>query len=126
MLTKDELQSGWISLNRAQLSWSFYLLILSTSLIVLNIVFIYTTVKLKQRSTSTSLVAKIINSDSKFTGVPGACLINAHGTDNSANDYQQLDELNTTSKSLKRSGIPHEITGFRSSLRAKKIINFVY
>jgi hypothetical protein len=48
VLTKEEQESGWISTNRAELSWSFYILIASFCFIVLNFLFIYLVVRLKR------------------------------------------------------------------------------
>jgi hypothetical protein len=48
VLTKDEQESGWVSTNRADLSWSFYILITSACLITLNFALIYAVVRLKR------------------------------------------------------------------------------
>ena len=52
VMTKEELDNGWVSLNRAQLFWSYYLLIISLVLITLNIVIIYLITTYKKSFTS--------------------------------------------------------------------------
>ena len=51
-MTKEELENGWVSLNRAQLFWSYYLIIISLVLITLNIVIIYLITTYKKSFTS--------------------------------------------------------------------------
>lgn len=48
LLTKEELESGWTSTNRAKLGWSYYILFVSVLLIFVNIAVTYFTVRLKR------------------------------------------------------------------------------
>lgn len=48
VLTKEEQESGWISKDRAQLSWSFYILIISVFFILVNIGLVYATLRIKR------------------------------------------------------------------------------
>lgn len=48
ILTKEELQSGWTSTNRAKLGWSYYILLVAVLLIFVNIAVTYLTVRLKR------------------------------------------------------------------------------
>lgn len=48
VLTKEEIESGWTSTNRARLAWSYYILFISLSLIFINIGLTYTTVRLRR------------------------------------------------------------------------------
>lgn len=52
VLTKYELEKGWVSTDCSRLSWSFYLLIASMCLICLNHLLIRLTVHLKRDSSS--------------------------------------------------------------------------
>ena len=112
VLTKDELESGWLSTHRSHLSWSFYLLCISLGLIALNILLVYASAKIKN-STSLELNATLVAVDT--------CLIAAN-PHNNAIDYQQIEDVN-----FKAQKEPVTVGGgLRSSKKVKKIIDFVY
>ena len=111
VLTKDELESGWLSAHRSHLSWSFYLLCISLGLIALNILIVYATAKIKN-TTSLELNATLVAVDT--------CLI-AGNASNNAIDYQQIEEFNFEAPQQPAVG-----GGLRSSKKVKKIIDFVY
>lgn len=50
VLTKDEQESGWISTDKAELGWSYFILIASTILVTINLALVYTIEIMKRSS----------------------------------------------------------------------------
>jgi hypothetical protein len=141
VLTKEEIESGWISTNRARLGWSFYILFLSIILILVNIGLIYSTVRLKrsfidlknQYEKNMNLIngdGNILISCAKTSSLPsGAAAAVAART-----DYQQISEPNININEINSSlsqfqnsysfNLRNDET--RSSKKLKKIIDFIY
>ncbi len=133
ILTKDELDSGWTSTNRAYLSWSFYILFVSVFLIVVNTVLIYCTVRLKRSFVDLKNRYEpnlnLINGDGLIVGDPG--LIRCSRTNK--NDYSQMVDFNQPNINLNDIDMDQNNenqfnfnSDLRSSKKLKKIIDFIY
>ena len=99
VLTKEELESGWISLNRTQLYWSYYILIVSLILVCVNILIIYSITRFKR-----STLAFKTQYD-----------VNMKGTESDGNLVDESSPNNLTRSNE-----------LRSSKKIKKLIEFVY
>ena len=113
VMTKEELDNGWVSLNRAQLFWSYYLLIISLVLITLNIVIIYLITTYKKSFTSFKTQYEINAMNNAIQSEQGNILVDSEGVVKRT-EYQQIDN------EFKRT------TDLRSSQKLKRIIDFVY
>ena len=112
-MTKEELDNGWVSLNRAQLFWSYYLIIISLVLITLNIVIIYLITTYKKSFTSFKTQYEINAMNNAIQSEQGNILVDSEGVVKRT-EYQQIDN------EFKRT------TDLRSSQKLKRIIDFVY
>lgn len=145
VLTKEELEAGWVSTNRAQLSWSFYLLLISVFLIIINIAFINCVVRLKRSFIDLSknqydTNLNLINGDNN--GLMVGDLIIPNGgilvscTKTNKTDYQQmvdnqptlnLNDLNALNNPNNNNESPFSFRNeLRSSRKLKRIIDFIY
>jgi hypothetical protein len=137
VLTKDELESGWISTNRSQLNWSYYLLVISFIFIFINMILIFTTVKLKNSlnelknmyETNINLIGGEVCFASGGDDRAGA----KFGTmDNNRNAYQKINDLNqanavATADLTNNNELPFNANDeMRSSKKLKRIIDFIY
>jgi len=134
ILTKDEIESGWVSTNRAYLSWSFYILLASIFLILVNIALIYCTVRLKRSFVDLKNRYEpninLINGDTGLiVGDPG--LIRCSRT--IKNDYSQMIDFNQPNINLDDIDMDQNNenqfnfnSDLRSSKKLKKIIDFIY
>lgn len=101
VLTKDELESGWSSLNRASLFWSYYILILSLVLICLNILVIFLITRFRRSSAFSNFKTKYdVN--------------NINGTESGGDLVDEIPNQFERSQDV------------RSSKKLKKLIEFVY
>lgn len=58
VLTRQEIESGWTSTNRARLAWSYYILLVAVVLIFMNIGLTYVMVRMRRRSSANFLDRK--------------------------------------------------------------------
>lgn len=132
VLTKDEIESGWISTNRAQLSFSFYILIISICLLCVNIGLIYLTVRFKR---SRADIKNIYETNMNLINGDNGILINCSRSD-SKSDYTQINDVPLSlnindlneNKSQNNDENPFGFRGDeqRSSKKLKRIIDFIY
>lgn len=127
VLTKDEIESGWISTNRAQLSWSFYILIISIVLILVNIALIYVTVRIKRSFID---IKNIYETNMNLINADSGILINYP-----INEARSIDEQPSLNLKEMNSFKAHAIDDYplglksddrRSSKKLKRIIDFIY
>ena len=138
ILTKDEIEAGWTSTNRAHLSWSFYMLLVSVFLILVNIALIYGTVRLKR--SFVDLKSRYETNFNLISGEPGlivggdpgnGILVSCSRTNK--NDYAQMVDFGQPTLN------PNDLdmdqhndyqfnfnSDLRSSKKLKKIIDFIY
>ncbi len=133
VLTKEQLESGWTSTDRAKLGWSFYLLLISLMLIITNILLINAIVRIKHsqfdlksifdstNSTMAYCEASITNTDlnsTKTAKTDNYTIIDPYNSDNNnAYPFQSTNE--EYSFSLK-------VENLNSPKKLKKIIDFIY
>lgn len=140
-MTKDEIESGWISTNRARLGWSFYILFLSLILILVNIGLTYSTLRLKRSfidlKNQYDKNMNLINGDGNILiscAKPNIANVTHTTTSTTTADYHHIvepnlniNELNSSLSQLQNSYTfnlrPDET---RSSKKLKKIIDFIY
>ena len=110
VMTQTELESGWVSTNRAQLSWSYYIMIASASLILINLILIKLTVRINQS------IGKNLN---RSVSLSGPCL-SKNSILNLSNQDETLVDSEPFKQGIARGG------SFKSSKKIKRMIDLVY
>ena len=135
ILTKDEIEAGWVSKDRASLCWSFYILLGSLFLLLVNIFLIYLTVRLKRSfmdlKNRYEPNLNLINAENLIVGDANGILVRCSST--SKNDYSQMVDFNQPNINLNDLDIDlnnenqfNFNNDLRSSKKLKKIIEFIY
>lgn len=120
VLTKDELESGWVSNKRAQLGWSYYLLISSLLFITLNICAIYVIASFKKTSINLNNEFRMKSND---RGLSSDFEYECNIDEIKRTQYQNLTH-NNTENSNNRNEYASSVG--RESNKLKKITDFVY
>ncbi len=134
VLTKDQLESGWTSANRAHLSWSFYVLSASFVLTLLNFFLIYLIVKLKHsliRMNNKKFISGALHRhyETNFNLMPDGDITFATNSLVSLNDASAAA---AASSSGNKNNNHHQQRQFyggettNSNNRLKRIIDFIY
>ena len=115
VLTKEEQESGWTSVGRTSLSWSFFLLIASVFFVVANILLIYAATRFRRPLTE----SKNETDSNLISADLDANILHAYGI----NDYQQMTDAKTVSEPTARL---NKNGNFRSSSKLRRIIDLIY
>jgi hypothetical protein len=136
ILTKDELEAGWTSENRSHLSWSFYILLASVALLIVNSGLIYCTVRLKRSfaDLKRKYEPNLMGSEPGLTVETSNGILVRCTPRTSKNDYSQMIDFNQPNINLndldRDNNDENNRFNFNSDLRSskklKKIIDFIY
>jgi hypothetical protein len=122
VLTQQEIDNGWISTNLAELSWSFYILLIPFSLIFFNLFLIYGTFRLKRSFVDLKSEYDSIQNANKKTSNRDLNLIKCINSNAISLDDNKIHEFYDAR--IQTSYFTFNLTG--SSNRLKKIIDLIY
>ena len=118
-MTKEEIESGWNSADLVNLSWSFYLLIVSILFVLANIFLIYAAVRVRRPLGESKNDA---SSDLIFADLDTNGILNAYAI----NEYQQMTDTNVNIDHKNSKSNQKPIRYFDSSSKLKRIIDTIY